>query len=51
MDSAERAARVIRTAVEELKPGFAVRLWNGERIGPADERLPRAGMLPASSAK
>ena len=36
MDSAERAARVIRTAVEELKPGFAVRLWNGERIGPAD---------------
>ena len=36
MDSAERAARVIRTAVEELKPDFAVRLWNGERIGPAD---------------
>ena len=36
MDSADRAARVIRTAVEELKPGFAVRLWNGERIGPAD---------------
>ena len=36
MDSAERAARVIRTAVEQLKPGFAVRLWNGERIGPAD---------------
>ena len=36
MDSAGRAARVIRTAVKELKPGFAVRLWNGERIGPAD---------------
>lgn len=35
MDSAERAARVIRAAVEEVKPGFAVRLWNGERIGPA----------------
>lgn len=33
MDSAERAARVIRTAVDEVKPGFAVRLWNGERIG------------------
>jgi cyclopropane-fatty-acyl-phospholipid synthase len=36
MKSAERAARLIRTVVEELKPGFAVRLWNGERIGPAD---------------
>jgi cyclopropane-fatty-acyl-phospholipid synthase len=36
MDSADRAARVIRTVVEELQPGFAVRLWNGERIGPAD---------------
>jgi cyclopropane-fatty-acyl-phospholipid synthase len=36
MESAKRAARVIRTAVEHVKPGFAVRLWNGERIGPAD---------------
>ena len=36
MDSAERAGRIIRTVVEELQPGFAVRLWNGERIGPPD---------------
>jgi cyclopropane-fatty-acyl-phospholipid synthase len=36
MESAERAARVIRTVVEELKPEFAVRLWNGARIGPGD---------------
>lgn len=36
MKSDERAARVIRTLVEELKPGFAVRLWNGHRIGPSD---------------
>ena len=36
MESADRAARIIRTVVEEVKPGFAVRLWNGERIGPAD---------------
>ena len=35
MDVAERAARVVRTIVETLKPGFAVGLWNGERIGPA----------------
>ncbi|HEV2896475.1 MAG TPA: cyclopropane-fatty-acyl-phospholipid synthase family protein [Pseudaminobacter sp.] len=35
MDSAARAARIIRTMVDELKPDFAVRLWNGERIGPA----------------
>ncbi|MDQ2705565.1 MAG: cyclopropane-fatty-acyl-phospholipid synthase family protein [Pseudomonadota bacterium] len=35
MKNEERAARVIRTVVEELKPGFAVRLWNGEQIGPA----------------
>jgi cyclopropane-fatty-acyl-phospholipid synthase len=34
MDGANRAARFIRTVVDELKPGFAVRLWNGERIGP-----------------
>ena len=36
MNSADRAARVIRTVVEQLEPGFAVRLWNGERIGPPD---------------
>jgi cyclopropane-fatty-acyl-phospholipid synthase len=34
MDAAERAARVVRTITETLKPGFAVGLWNGERIGP-----------------
>jgi cyclopropane-fatty-acyl-phospholipid synthase len=36
MKSEERAARIVRTVVEELQPGFAVRLWNGERLGPAD---------------
>ncbi|MBZ9797164.1 SAM-dependent methyltransferase [Mesorhizobium sp. ES1-4] len=36
MDATERAARIVRTAIETLKPGFAVRLWTGERIGPAD---------------
>ena len=36
MDSADRAARIIRIVVEEVKPDFAVRLWNGERIGPAN---------------
>ncbi|TPM16412.1 MULTISPECIES: cyclopropane-fatty-acyl-phospholipid synthase family protein [unclassified Mesorhizobium] len=35
MDATERAARIVRTVVEALKPGFAVRLWTGERIGPA----------------
>jgi len=35
VDEAERAARVVRTIVGAVKPGFAVRLWNGERIGPA----------------
>ena len=30
-----RAARIVRTIVETLKPGFAVGLWTGERIGPA----------------
>ncbi len=34
MNSADRAARLIRTIVGELQPGFAVRLWNGERIDP-----------------
>jgi len=36
MDKGERAARVVRTFVETLKPGFAVRLWTGERVGPPD---------------
>lgn len=35
MDAADRAARIVRKVVETLKPGFAVRLWTGERIGPA----------------
>ncbi|TPM94184.1 cyclopropane-fatty-acyl-phospholipid synthase family protein [Mesorhizobium sp. B2-1-5] len=35
MDATGRAARIVRTVVEALKPGFAVRLWTGERIGPA----------------
>ncbi|RUW48712.1 class I SAM-dependent methyltransferase [Mesorhizobium sp. M1A.F.Ca.ET.072.01.1.1] len=35
MDAADRAARIVRRVVETLKPGFAVRLWTGERIGPA----------------
>ncbi|TIM35273.1 MAG: class I SAM-dependent methyltransferase [Mesorhizobium sp.] len=35
MEAAERAARIVRTVIETLKPGFAVKLWNGERIGPA----------------
>ena len=34
MDAAERAARIVRSVVEAVKPGFAVGLWNGERIGP-----------------
>ena len=34
MQRADRAARIIRTIVERLKPDFAVQLWNGERIGP-----------------
>ena len=34
MENADRAARIIRTILGELQPGFAVRLWNGERIGP-----------------
>lgn len=35
MDAADKAARIVRTVVESLDPGFAVRLWTGERIGPA----------------
>ena len=42
MDAAERAARIVRTIVETLKPGFAVGLWNGERIGPATVRCSRS---------
>ena len=34
MDASQRAERVVRTVVEALQPGFAVRLWTGERIGP-----------------
>ncbi|AGB43681.1 methyltransferase, cyclopropane fatty acid synthase [Mesorhizobium australicum WSM2073] len=33
MDATERAVRIVRTVVEAIKPGFAVRLWTGERIG------------------
>ena len=36
MVAADRSARIVRNVVETLKPGFAVRLWTGERIGPAD---------------
>lgn len=36
MDATDKAARIVRTVVETLKPGFAVKLWTGERIGPAD---------------
>jgi cyclopropane-fatty-acyl-phospholipid synthase len=39
MDATERAARVVRAVTETLKPGFAVGLWNGERIGPASGPL------------
>ncbi|RUV48891.1 hypothetical protein EOA85_32785, partial [Mesorhizobium sp. M5C.F.Ca.IN.020.29.1.1] len=35
MEAAERAARIVRTVIETLQPGFAVKLWTGERIGPA----------------
>ncbi|MDW6021868.1 cyclopropane-fatty-acyl-phospholipid synthase family protein [Mesorhizobium sp. BAC0120] len=41
MDAAERAARIVRALVETVKPGFAVGLWNGERIGPPDGPLLR----------
>ena len=34
IDKADRAARIVRTIVEAAKPGFAVRLWNRELIGP-----------------
>jgi cyclopropane-fatty-acyl-phospholipid synthase len=35
MDTGDRAVRLVRTVIKALKPGFAVRLWTGERIGPA----------------
>jgi cyclopropane-fatty-acyl-phospholipid synthase len=41
MEAAQRAAKVVRTIVEALKPGFAVGLWNGERLGPATGPLLR----------
>ena len=34
MQAADRAVRLVRTIVQSLAPGFAVRLWTGERIGP-----------------
>jgi cyclopropane-fatty-acyl-phospholipid synthase len=36
MQLADRSVRFIRTIVQSLAPGFAVRLWTGERIGPPD---------------
>jgi cyclopropane-fatty-acyl-phospholipid synthase len=35
MSSESSAARLVRTIVKTVAPGFAVELWNGERIGPA----------------
>lgn len=35
MNSDDRAARLVRIVVDALKPRFGVRLWTGERIGPA----------------
>jgi cyclopropane-fatty-acyl-phospholipid synthase len=34
MSAETKAARIVRTIVQSLAPGFAVELWNGERIGP-----------------
>ncbi|MDQ6437767.1 cyclopropane-fatty-acyl-phospholipid synthase family protein [Mesorhizobium sp. LHD-90] len=34
MDAGDRAIRIIRTVVDTLRPGFAVKLWTGERLGP-----------------
>ncbi len=36
MGATDKAATMIRTVVETLEPQFAVRLWDGDRIGPAD---------------
>ncbi len=35
MDLSQRAERVVRAVVGALRPGFAVELWSGERIGPS----------------
>ncbi len=34
MQAADRSVRLVRSVVQSLAPGFAVRLWTGERIGP-----------------
>jgi cyclopropane-fatty-acyl-phospholipid synthase len=34
MNNNDRTVRVVLAIVQTLKPGFAVRLWTGERIGP-----------------
>lgn len=36
MKAEERAGRIVRNVVKSLAPRFAVELWTGERIGPAD---------------
>ena len=35
MTSEERASRIVRAVTAALAPGFGVRLWTGERLGPA----------------
>ena len=35
MDAGDRAIRIIRAVVDTLKPGCAVKLWTGERLGPS----------------
>lgn len=41
MDATDRTARLVRTLVGVLEPGFAVGLWSGERIGPPSGPLLR----------
>ena len=36
MSAETKAARIVRAIVQSLAPGFAVELWDGERIGPAE---------------
>jgi cyclopropane-fatty-acyl-phospholipid synthase len=36
LNAEDRAARIVRNVVRSLAPRFAVELWTGERIGPAD---------------
>lgn len=36
MTSSDKAAKVIKTIAEVLEPQFAIKLWNGDRIGPDD---------------